>query len=233
MATPEGGDGIAGDADSARMLAFQTGDLAAFEALFDRWFVPLLRYIDGIVGDSGRAEELAQDAFLRVHRARSRYQPKARFSTWLYRIATNLARNELRRPERRLRRVDGTLDGMLDDRDPATDDLVEARRRSHAVTRALAVLTPSQREALWLSQVEGLPYAEVAEILETSTGSVKMLVRRARLALADALREVPEIDGDGAEAGVDEGRRVPGAPTLKTRKTAKPPAPGRAGSRER
>lgn len=226
MAKPAAGNDGASDSDTTRMLAFQTGDIAAFEALFDRWFVPLLRYIDGIVRDSGRAEELAQDAFLRVHRARGRYQPKARFSTWLYHIATNLARNELRRPERRLRRVDEIPDRMLDDPDPAIDEVVEARRRSQAVTRALAALTPSQREALWLSQVEGLPYAEVAEILETSIGSVKMLVRRARLTLADALREVSEIDG--AELGVGGIRGLPDRGS-----TATTPEPDRRGSRKR
>ncbi|MHA7836127.1 MAG: RNA polymerase sigma factor [bacterium] len=201
MARPVAADDIHGDPDAERMLAFQSGDIAAFEALFDRWFVPLLRYIEGIVGDAGRAEELAQDVFLRVHGARGRYQPRARFSTWLYRIATNLARNELRRPERRLRRVDRVPDAAVDDSRPATDDVVEARRRSQAVTIALATLTRPQREALWLSQVEGLSHGEIAGVLETSVGSVKMLVRRARLTLAEALRddtaEIEDGDGDG------------------------------------
>jgi len=191
-----GGSGSEGDADVARMLAFREGDAAAFEALFERWFPPLQRYLDGLVRDAGRAEELAQEVFLRVHGARERYEPRARFSTWLYRIATNLARNELRRPERRVGAVAGAARDVVDER-PGVDDVVDARRRSRTVTRALDGLTPPQREALWLAQVEGLPHAEIAEVLDTSVASVKMLVRRARLALADALRDAESAKGGG------------------------------------
>jgi RNA polymerase sigma-70 factor (ECF subfamily) len=89
------------DEDAALMLAFCAGDGAAFDALFNRWAAPLLRYLERMLRDSAAAEELVQEVFLRVHGARQRYQPEARFSTWLYRIATNLALNELRRPRRR------------------------------------------------------------------------------------------------------------------------------------
>jgi RNA polymerase sigma-70 factor (ECF subfamily) len=88
------------DPDVQRMLAFSAGDTSAFDGLFRRWAEPLLHYLERMVGDTGTAEELLQDTFLRVHRARERYQPRARFSTWLYRIATNLALNELKRPRR-------------------------------------------------------------------------------------------------------------------------------------
>ena len=89
------------DPDARLMVAFGGGDMAAFDKLFERWKGPLLRYLDRIVHDAATAEELVQEAFLRVHRARDRYVADAKFSTWLYRIATNLAFNELRRPNRR------------------------------------------------------------------------------------------------------------------------------------
>ena len=89
------------DEDARLMLAFCAGDGAAFDALFRRWAAPLLRYLERMLRDAAAAEELVQEVFLRVHGARERYQPQARFSTWLYRIATNLALNELRRPRRR------------------------------------------------------------------------------------------------------------------------------------
>ena len=89
------------DPDVELMLAFRAGDEAAFDALFRRWSGPLSRFLERMVGDFATAEELVQEAFLRVHRARDRYVPDARFSTWLYRIASNLALNELRRPHRR------------------------------------------------------------------------------------------------------------------------------------
>src|SRR5262245_20473986 len=83
------------------MLAFAAGDEAAFAALFERWSRRLLRFLERLVRDAATAEELAQETFVRVHRARRSYRPDARFSTWLYRIATHLAWNELRRPRRR------------------------------------------------------------------------------------------------------------------------------------
>ena len=90
------------DEDVRLMLAFREGDARAFEQLFRRWSGPLLRYLERMVRDAASAEDLVQEAFLRVHRARERYTPDARFSTWLYRIATNLALNELRRPRHKV-----------------------------------------------------------------------------------------------------------------------------------
>src|SRR5262249_43130375 len=89
------------DDDVRLMLAFAAGDEAAFAALFERWSRPLLRYLERLVREAATAEELVQEAFVRVHRARQSYRPEARFSTWLFRIATHLAWNELRRPRRR------------------------------------------------------------------------------------------------------------------------------------
>jgi len=173
------------------MLAFAAGDEAAFEALFDRWSAPLLRFLERMVRDRATAEELVQDAFLRVHRARSGYQPRARFSTWLYRIAGNLARNELRRP-RRARPHASTDDEAgpaleLVGGGAAPDDVAHARRVGVSVEAALGALPERQRMALWLSAVEGQSYAEVAEMLETTPASVKSLVHRARSTLAEQL----------------------------------------------
>ena len=89
------------DEDVQLMLAFQRGEEGAFDALFDRWATRLLRFLTRMVKDRAVAEELVQETFLRVHRARERYSPDAKFSTWLYTIAGNAARNELRRPFRR------------------------------------------------------------------------------------------------------------------------------------
>jgi RNA polymerase sigma-70 factor (ECF subfamily) len=181
-------DGAAMDESVRLMLAFRDGDESAFDALFRRWAGPLLRYVERMVGDAGAAEELVQEAFLRVHRARDRYAPDARFSTWLYRIATNLALNELRRPRRRApHQSDHDEDGHpldLPAEQPAVDDVVDARRAGGELERALAGLPERQRAALWLSAVEGFSYAEVARTLETTEKSVKSLVHRARQALA-------------------------------------------------
>jgi RNA polymerase sigma-70 factor (ECF subfamily) len=171
------------------MLAFRSGDASAFDALFRRWSAPLLRYLERMLRDAGAAEELVQEVFLRVHRARERYQPEARFSTWLYRIATNLALNELRRPRRREphRSADDAEAPELAADAAAPEAVVDARRLGAWALRELAALPENQRAALCLSAVEGLSYAEVAEALEVSESAVKALVHRARSALAARL----------------------------------------------
>lgn len=182
------------DEDVRLMLAFRGGDVAAFDALFRRWSGPLLRYLERMLRDAAGAEELVQEVFLRVHGARDRYAPEARFSTWLYRIATNLALNELRRPRRRDPHYSTDEENAvpLASPSPAVDDVAHARRLAEVVERELGGLPERQRAALWLSAVEGLSYSEVAEALDVTEKAVKALVHRARSALADRL--------DGLEA---------------------------------
>jgi RNA polymerase sigma-70 factor (ECF subfamily) len=185
------------DEDVRLMLAFRGGDDAAFEALFERWAARLLRFLERMVRDTAVAEELVQETFLRVHRARTRYEPDAKFSTWLYTIASNLARNELRGPFRRAPHdsTDAEREGApleLAAEDSPVDEIVNARREGSEVEAALQKLPERQRAALWLAAVEGLPYAEVAQALETSESSVKALVHRARVALAEQLSSARE-----------------------------------------
>ncbi len=197
------------DPDVQQMLAFCAGDDSAFASLFERWGRPLLHYLQRIVGDAATAEELVQEAFLRVHRARDRYRPDAKFSTWLYRIGTNLALNELRRP-RRSRPHDSADEVGDEDRaplhlvasGPAADRQLDVRRRTSRVEAALEDIPERQRMAIWLSAVEGMSYAEVAVALETTEKSVKSLVHRARVALADRMAKVGEdgIAGTGGSA---------------------------------
>ncbi|MEM7411245.1 MAG: sigma-70 family RNA polymerase sigma factor [Myxococcota bacterium] len=190
------------DEDVQLMLAFAAGDESAFETLFERWSRPLLRYLERLVTDAASAEELLQESFLRVYRARERYRPDARFSTWLYRIATNLAWNELRRPRRRDPHdsTDAPEAPELGSALPAVDEVVDARRLSESVDAALRKLPERQRSALWLASVEGLSYAEVAEALDTSEKAVKALVHRARTALAAKLPRVGETQPPVPEA---------------------------------
>lgn len=180
------------DEDVQLMLALRAGDHAAFDALFDRWAGALLRYLERMVKSRAQAEELMQETFLRVYRARDRYEVRARFSTWLYTIATRIALNELRRPGHR------SLDAGPDDAgytavdrsadQPAIDDVVDARLRGARVQSALLELPERQRAALWLASVEGMSYAEVAEALDVSPQSVKALVHRARSAVVKRTR---------------------------------------------
>lgn len=174
------------DPDVALMLAFRDGDEAAFDQLFHRWGGPLLRYMERMVGDAATAEELVQEAFFRVHKAKERYEPKARFSTWLYRIATNLALNELKRPRRRHHHEEEE-NSILVAEGPSTESQIDSQKMGGAVEEVLHKLPERQRMALWLSAAEGHSYAEVAQILETTEKSVKALVHRGRAALVERL----------------------------------------------
>jgi RNA polymerase sigma-70 factor (ECF subfamily) len=172
------------DDDVRLMLAFQAGDDAAFDALFARWAGRVLRFVERMVGEASVAEDLVQETFVRVWRARGRYRAEARFSTWLFTIAGNAARNERRRPFRRApHEPEGDASALAAD-DPPADAQLAARREAKALEAALAALPPRQREALWLRAVEGLSYAEVAAALGASEMSVKALIHRARVALA-------------------------------------------------
>ena len=168
------------------MLSFRDGDEAAFDQLFERWAGPLLRYMERMVGEAATAEELVQEAFFRVHKARSRYEPRARFSTWLYRIATNLALNELKRPRRRHFHEEEENVGLVS-QGPSSESEMDARKKGTAVEQALADLPERQRMALWLSAAEGHSYAEVASVLEITEKAVKALVHRGRTALVERL----------------------------------------------
>lgn len=182
-----------GDPDAELMLALGRGEVGAFDRLFVRWAPPLLRYLERMVGDPAVAEELVQESFLRLYRARERYQPTAKFSTWLYTIATNTARNELRKPFRRhLHEVEEEgFSSALTGGGPGVDEQVALLEEADAVSEALLQLPERQREALLLV-AEGLSYAEIAELQAISLSATKALVHRARGKLTQSLEESTE-----------------------------------------
>ncbi|HTN52076.1 MAG TPA: RNA polymerase sigma factor [Anaeromyxobacter sp.] len=183
---------MAPDPDAALMLAFQRGDEASFRTLYERNARAMVAFCHHLVRDAARAEELAQDVFVKLHAARDRYQPTARFKTFLYRIASNHCLNELRRGEYAAR-------ARLAGEEPAEPDALasgaatpEEAARGAALERAvaglLARLPEKQRAALVLCRFEGLSYEEIAAVLDTTVSAVKSLVHRATVAAADALR---------------------------------------------
>jgi RNA polymerase sigma-70 factor (ECF subfamily) len=177
------------------MLAFQRGDQAAFRVLYERHARAMIGYCHRFVKDAARAEELAQDVFVRLHRAAAGYSPSARFKTFLYRVATNVCLNELRRGEYAARDAGpgpgaGAEDRSLDalpSQQPSPHESLEAERLAEAVSRLLAGLPEKQRAALILCRFEGLSYEEIAEALDTSVSAVKSLCHRATVAAAAAL----------------------------------------------
>lgn len=183
------------DEDARLMLRFGDGDRAAFETLFRRYTPPLIHFLARMVGDRARAEELTQDVFVRIHQARERYEPRARFSTWMFGIARRLALNELDRAHRKressLEQAADRTGGELDraSADPGPEELVSAARTGERIDRALEALPERQRTALVLRTDQRLSYDEIAQVLDTTPASVKSLLNRARTQLVGALKE--------------------------------------------
>jgi RNA polymerase sigma-70 factor (ECF subfamily) len=184
---------MAPDADAALMLAFQQGDEGAFRALFERHARAMVRFCDHFVRDAARAEELAQDVFVKLYRASGRYRPSARFKTFLYRIASNHCLNELRRGEYAARAAEAPGPEQPADPDaiaspaPTPEASAEGAALARAVAALLERLPEKQRAAFVLCRLEGLSYDEIAEVLETTVSAVKALVHRATVTAAGAL----------------------------------------------
>jgi RNA polymerase sigma-70 factor (ECF subfamily) len=178
------------DDDARLMLAFRDGDRRAFDALFARYTPRVLTFLTRLVRDRARAEELTQDVFVRIYNAADRYEPKARFSTWIFGIAHNLGLNELARAHRRYERGDTPLEELgASDPAPGADEQVEADELRVRLERALAKLPDRQRAALLLRSEQGLAYEEIAGALDASVSSVKSLIHRARETLIAELGE--------------------------------------------
>ena len=197
-------------ADEQQMLRLQAGDRKAFNGLVEKYRRPLVGFLYRMVHDAATAEELAQEVFLRVYRARARYRPSAKFSTWLFTIAANLALNSLR--DGRLRRavelppdfsaapaagrgVSASADvrgesfaADVADPRPTHEQEMIAAERLRAIREAVSELPEKQRLAVVLHKYEELDYAEIAEILGCSESALKSLLFRAYETLRMKLR---------------------------------------------
>ncbi len=179
------------------MLAYQAGDEAAFERLVERYSPMVYALLYRFLGTRPGREDLVQEVFLRVVKARERYQPTARLSTWLYRIIFNLAVNETQRVDRTTASLDKPL-GSGDDGEFTLGHLAESSVEApsaalerddivQAVRAAIAALPDNQRMALVLAKYHDQPYSEIAKVLGSSEKAIKSLVHRAREALRERL----------------------------------------------
>ncbi len=190
------------DPGAAWMLAWAAGDEAAFERLVHAYTGSVHGLLTRFLGPVPEREDLTQEVFLRVIRARDRYQPSARFTTWLYRIVFNLAANH--REKQRMRRaqsLDAEADGERGGRPEPVDvryELPAARLERlsdrDAVRAAIDALPENQRMALVLAKYEELPYAEIAEVLDSTPKAIKSLIHRARETLRRNLASLIEED---------------------------------------
>lgn len=186
------------DPDVRLMLQVRDDNAAAFEELVSRYQIRLVSIFENMVGRRSMAEDLAQEVFLRIYRARKRYEAGSRFSTWLYRIAHNVASNARRSLARRKEVNVVAASGAELSAQPLAHMAKEASglmptrqldkvERAQIVHAAMESLNERQRMALLLSKFEGMSYEEIAESMELSISAIKSLLSRARVNLRDIL----------------------------------------------
>ena len=184
--------------DAAIMLRVAEGDEAGFNYLATKYHRPMIHFLYRMVGNQAVAEELAQEVFLRVYRARSSYRAEARFTTWLYRIATNLAVNHARdtRHERSAQTVyldqpdeeSGTTPDVADDEPTAEQQLLQDERMA-AIRRHVMALPERQRTAVLMHKYQGMDYRQIGDVLKLSESATKSLLFRAYQTLRDKLKD--------------------------------------------
>jgi len=194
--------------DVQLMLDVKAGDEQSFELLLRKYRTPLVNFLYRMVRDTAIAEDLAQEVFLRVYRARQQYAPSAKFTTWMFRIATNLALNSVR--DNRHRKMEISMDQSVDtgedeqkplevpDRAPSVEQELVARCRADMILKAIHSLPEKQRAAVLLHKYQELDYDEIARVLKCSESALKSLLFRAyeslRVELAPLVSPTVRVD---------------------------------------
>ncbi len=202
------------DPDIRLMLRVRDDDASAFPELVGAFQHRLVGIMHHLLGNTEEAEDLAQEVFLRVYRTRKKYTPKAKFSTWLFTIANNLALNTLRN-RRRKKSVpldiheSGPLgprpaEQMVRNRDAAPSTSLQHAELTAHIRLALDQLNERQKMAVILNKFEDMGYAEIAEVMELSSKAVKSLLSRARARLREELQDYVYMDGEAVPQAVDD-----------------------------
>ena len=184
---------VAPDRDAQLMLRVRQGDDTSFGMLLERHRGPVVHFLYRMVQNQAVSEELAQEVFLRVYRSRETYEPTAKFTTWLFRIATHVALNSIR--DRKKEKGHESLDEeMLDglerqvaDRQPTVEQQMVHEVKRREVRQAIEALPAKQRAAVLMHKYEGLDYAQIAKVLSCSESAIKSLLFRAYETLRDRL----------------------------------------------
>jgi RNA polymerase sigma-70 factor, ECF subfamily len=189
---------LAGLDDAQVMLRVRDGDDSAFNYLVERYRRPMIGFMFRMVHNAAIAEELAQEVFLRVYRSRASYAADAKFTTWLYRIATNLAVNHARdhkheRPEQKasLDEVNEETGQTIDlaDGRPNVEQEILRRERLRAIRQQVEALPERQRMAVMMHKYQELDYRQIAEVLHLSESATKSLLFRAYETLRQSLKD--------------------------------------------
>jgi RNA polymerase sigma-70 factor (ECF subfamily) len=186
--------------DALDMQRLVEGNDAALNSLMERHGQRLFHYLIRQLQIEEDAADVAQEAFVRVYQHRARFNPRQRFSTWLYTIATNLARDRLkwrsRHPQVSLSQTstetDSAIEDVLPDSDPPPDVVATMNERGHEVRKAIAALPEELRTPLLLSEYELLPNAEIANVLRCSVKAIESRLYRAKQRLREQLGQTWE-----------------------------------------
>ena len=182
--------------DSQVVAAYLAGTPTAFDQLVERYQKRLLNFIYRTIGDRERSEDLVQEVFIRVHRHLHRFDQTRKFSTWIYTIASNLAKNELRNRSRSPLVLFQTIKRnweadhrplQFEDKHHKPDDLYRKRHLRELVEWAVAQLPEHHRVVFVLRELEGKTYEEIADITATNLGTVKSRLNRARNRFAQVI----------------------------------------------
>ena len=195
---PQGAGHFAAMEDSAIMLELRAGNMSGFDFLIQKYRKPIVNFMYRMVHNQAIAEELAQEVFLRVYRSRETYRAEARFSTWLYRIATNLGVNYARdnRHERNASTI--YLDAAYEETG-STPDVADStlgaeasmlrRERMNAIRECVLALPERQRMAVLMHKYEDMDYRQIGDVLKLSESATKSLLFRAYQTLRERLKE--------------------------------------------
>jgi RNA polymerase sigma-70 factor (ECF subfamily) len=184
--------------DAEVMLRVKAGDEAAFDYLVQKYRRPMINFMYRMAHNAAAAEDLAQEVFLRVYRSRGSYQASAKFTTWLYRIATNLAVNHARDTRRENPSTTLSLDEAdeetgttmdLPDGSPTVEESILRRERLQAIRQKVENLPERQRLAVIMHKYQQMDYKQIGEVLKLSESATKSLLFRAYETLRDQLKE--------------------------------------------
>jgi RNA polymerase sigma-70 factor (ECF subfamily) len=182
--------------DLSPLDRFKTGDQSAFEVLVLKYQDRIYNLCRHMLGNAHDAQDAAQDVFIKAYRNLGRFKPDASLYTWLYRIAVNTCLDHKKKPifESLFKNTDEGDEYLAEQvsDEPSPERLYESKQMGDALQKSLSRLPPKLRAAIILKEVEGLPYEEIAEVLDISMGTVKSRISRARNELRELMKEIME-----------------------------------------
>lgn len=180
----------AGKSDEELVLEFKSGDMEAFDTLVKRHKDPLVEFTARFIGNYHYAEDIVQESFLRVYKSIGNYKPLAKFSTWLYKIAINLAHTYLKRnPVRRFSSLDAPfVSSKISSSAESPLAYSEKKELSKIISSAIGRLSKKHKAVFIMRDIQGMKYEDISSTLGCSLGTVKSRLNRARLMLKDLIR---------------------------------------------